>query len=94
MSERSESLEQIVENFIVCICYFYRGEQPPFVKNFNDGVKDWLETDIGEICLDQIPHDNFELTERRREIEALIADYDFSDSEIIKKLNEEIKNQW
>ena len=87
-------LEQIIEDYLVCICYFYRGEKPPFVKSFKDDVYFWLETDIGLIELDNIPHDNHELTERCCEIECLIADNGYSDEEIIKSLNEEIKNQW
>lgn len=87
-------LEQVIENYIVCICYFYRGDQPPFVKNFNDDHYYWLNTDIGLIELNKIPHDNEELTERLYEIESLIADYGYSNEEIIAKLNKEIKNQW
>lgn len=87
-------MEQIAEDYIVCICYFYRGEKPPFVKSFKDDYYFWLNTDIGLIELDNIPHDNAELTERRSEIECLIADNGYSNEEIIESLNEEIKNQW
>lgn len=87
-------LEQVIEDYIVCICYFYRGEKPPFVKSFNKGHYYWLNTDIGLIELNRIPHDNEELTERLCEIECLIADYGYSGEEIIAELNEEIKNQW
>lgn len=87
-------LEQVIEDYIVCICYFYRGEKPPFVKNFSEDHYYWLNTDIGLIELNRIPHDNEELTERLCEIECLIADYGYSNEEIITKLNEEIKEQW
>lgn len=89
-----KDLEQVIEDYIVCICYFYRGEKPPFVKNFQEEHYYWLNTDIGPIELNKIPHDNEELTERLCEIECLIADYGYSNEEILTKLNEEIKNQW
>ena len=87
-------LEQIAEDYVECIRYFYRNEKPPFVKNFQDDFYFWLETDIGLIELNKIPHDNLKLTERCCEIECLIADNGYSNDEIIEKLNEEIKRQW
>lgn len=87
-------LEQIIEDYIVCIGYFYRGEKPPYVKSFQNDFYYWLETDIGLIELDKIPHDNRKLTERCCEIECLIADNGYSSEEIIERLNDEIKNQW
>lgn len=87
-------LEQIIEDYVVCICHFYRGEKPPVVVDFKEDYYFWLNTDIGLIELNNIPHDNRELTERCCEIECLIADNGFSNDEIIRKLNEEIQNQW
>ncbi len=87
-------LEQIIEDYIVCIRHFYRGEKPPFVKRFKDDYYDWLETDVGFIELEMIPHDNTALTERINEIECFIADNGFSNEEIIEKLNEKLKNEW
>ncbi|MDE6373158.1 MAG: hypothetical protein K2L72_01530 [Clostridia bacterium] len=87
-------MEQVIEDYMVCICYFYRGEKPPFVKSFKEDCYYWLNTDVGLIELDNIPHENAELTERLSEIEFLIADNGYSNDEIIVKLNEEINNQW
>ncbi len=87
-------LEQIIEDYIVCIRNFYRGEKPPLVKCFKDDYYYWLDTDIGLIELEKIPHNNTELTERINEIECLIADNGFSNEEIIEKLNNELKYQW
>lgn len=93
-NQYKSDLEQIIEDYMVCICYFYRDEKPPFVKDFKEDYYFWLNTDIGLIELNKIPHDNAELTERCCEIECLIADNAFSNDEIINRLNDEIKNQW
>lgn len=87
-------IDVIAEDYIDCICYFYRGEKPPFVKSFKDDFYFSLETDIGSIELTDIPHDEEELTERRMEIEALIADNGYTSSEIIEHLNNKIKTNW
>lgn len=92
--QNKSDMEQIAEDYIQCMRYLYRGEKPPFVKNFDDDFYFWLNTDIGLIELDKIPHDNRELTEKINEIECLIADNGYSNAEIIERLNEEIKNQW
>ena len=87
-------IDIIAENYIECIRYFYRGEKIPFVKSFTDDMYFWLETDIGLIELTKIPHDEAILTERRMEIEALIADNNYNNSEIIEHLNDKLKTNW
>ena len=94
VKQHKTDLEQIIEDYVECIRHLYRGENPPFVNSFKDDYYYWLNTDIGLIELDNIPHDNAELTERRSEIECLIADGGYSNDEIIERLNDEIKNQW
>lgn len=87
-------IDIITQDYVECIRYFYRGEKPPFVNGFKDDFYFWLETDMGLIELEEIPHDEQFLTECRMEIEALIADNNYSLSEIKEHLNVKLKNNW
>ncbi len=87
-------MDIVTDDYIDCICYLYRGEKVPLVKSFKDEVYFWLDTEVGLLELTAIPHDEEYLTERRMEIEALIADNGFSDEEIIKQLNAKLKDTW
>ena len=87
-------IDIIAENYVECIRYFYRGEKPPYVNSFKDDYYFWLETDIGLIELERIPHDEQFLTERVMEIEALIADNNYALSDIKEHINDRLKDNW
>lgn len=87
--------EEIIKlNYFECICYLYKGKEKPVVIGFRSGVNIWLETNVGDIDLDSIPHGKGYLTNCVYELEALIGENGFSDDYIIEIINDVINEKW
>ncbi len=86
--------EIIALDYYECISYLYRGKEKPVITGFKEGVNIWLETSVGPLELDEIPHNKSHLTNNVHEIEVLMGENDFEDDYIIKLINQKIDESW
>lgn len=87
--------EQIIAlDYYECISYLYQGKEKPQVTGFREDVYLWLETTVGPIELDEIPHRKSHLMNNVREIEVLTGENDFENDDLINLINQKINDTW
>ena len=86
--------EIIALDYYECISYLYKEKEKPIILGFNEGVNIWLNTSVGPIELDSIPHNNGHLTNNVQEIEVLIGENDYDEKFIISLINKKIDECW
>lgn len=86
--------EIIKLDYFECIAYLYKGKEKPVVLGFEQGVNTWLNTTVGSIELDSIPHDNGHLTNNVYELEALIGENGYDEKYLISLINQAIDENW
>lgn len=91
----SLSIEEIIAlDYYECIRYLYDRKEKPKVFGFRDGVNIWLETSVGSIEFDEIPHSKGHLTNNVQEIGILIGENGLDDSYVINLINKGIDQYW
>lgn len=93
-NEGKSDMEIITDDYIVCMKYFISGKDKPVVLGFKEGACIWLNTSLGCIELDEIPHNNGYLKNCVYEIETLIGENGYSEETVVLALNERIKMTW
>ena len=86
--------EIIKLDYFECIAYLYKGKEKPVVLGFEQGVATWLNTTVGSIEFDSIPHDNGHLTNNVCELEALIGENGYDEKYLVPLINQAIDENW
>lgn len=94
IEDKRSTDEIIASNYFECIKYLYKGNEKPIVTGFRKDVNIWLETTVGSIELDEIPHNNGHLTNCVYELEALIGENNYSEEYVISLINDYINKNW
>lgn len=82
--------EIVVLDYYEAIRYFYKGKEKPVALGFTQGVDIWLETTVGPIRLDEMPHE----ISLEEEVEILIGENGFDHSYLIELINKYLDEHW
>lgn len=81
-------------DYFECISYLYKGIEKPIVIGFKDGVFLWINTTVGLLELDSIPHDEGHLTKDVMELEVLIGEKNYDEDYVVNLVNKSLTERW
>lgn len=86
--------EIIALDYFECICFLYKGKEKPIVTGFRQGFTRELETNVGLIELENIPHSKQHLYNNVLELDVLIGENGYDDPYLIELINKYLDEHW
>lgn len=86
-----EELKTLAEDYRQCFRYFDKDISCPQINKFIDGDPLWLDTNFGEVRLEEISEDEITYCICRAEIQVLFDELSYTEEEILEFVNSYLK---